>query len=92
MPRVPSEAAAHIGGLIAEQRKRQGFTQDQVAVLSGIDSSNVRAYETGRSMPNIQSLVRMAEALGVHPGELLDGLKPEMFAVREDDGRRKAAG
>jgi len=92
MPRVPSEAAAHIGGLLAEQRKRQGFTQDQVAVLSGIDSSNVRAYESGRSMPNIQSLVRMAEALGVHPGELLDGLKPEMFVVKTDDGRRKTAG
>jgi len=92
MPRVPSEAAAHIGGLIAEQRKRQGFTQDQVAVLSGIDSSNVRAYETGRSMPNIQSLVRMAEALGVRPGDLLDGLKPEMFAVKANDGRRRAAG
>lgn len=92
MPRVASDAAAHIGALIAEQRKRQGMTQDQVAVLSGIDSSNVRAYETGRSMPNIQSLVRVADALGVHPGELLDGLKPEMFAVNGSDGRRRSAG
>jgi transcriptional regulator with XRE-family HTH domain len=92
MPRVASDAAAHIGALIAEQRKRQGMTQDQVAVLSGIDSSNVRAYETGRSMPNIQSLVRVADALGVHPGELLDGLEPEMFAVKAADGRRRTAG
>jgi transcriptional regulator with XRE-family HTH domain len=75
---------------MAEHRKRQGMTQDQVAVLSEIDSSNVRAYESGRSMPNIQSLVRVAGALGVQPGELLVGLEPKMFAVKGDDGRRKA--
>ena len=89
MPRVASDAAAHIGGLIAEHRKRQGMTQDQVAVISEIDSSNVRAYESGRSMPNIQSLVRVAGALGVEPGVLLVGLEAEMFAVKGDDGRRR---
>lgn len=92
MPRVSSAAASHIGALIAQLRKRQGMTQDQVAVLSGIDSSNVRAYESGRSTPNIQSLVRIAAALGVQPGELLDGLEPDMFSARDDDGRRREAG
>ena len=91
MPRVASDAAAHIGALIAEKRKHQGMTQDQVAVLSGIDSSNVRAYESGRSTPNIQSLIRIAKALGVTPGELLEGLEPEMFVVKPDDRRRRAS-
>jgi transcriptional regulator with XRE-family HTH domain len=90
MPRVASDAAAHIGGLIAAHRQRLGMTQDQVAVFSGIDSSNVRAYESGRSTPNIQSLVRIAKALGVNPGELLEGVEPEMFVVRLDDRRRRA--
>lgn len=89
MSRVASAAAAHIGGLMAEQRKRQGMTQDQIAVLSGIDSSNVRAYEGGRSMPNVQSLVRIAKALGVKPGVLLEGVEPEMFVSAADDGRRR---
>lgn len=92
MPRVASGAAAHIGALIAEKRKHQGMTQDQVAVLSGIDSSNVRAYESGRSTPNIQSLVRIAKALGVKPGELLEGLEPEMFTAPAADHRRRNAG
>ncbi|MHA7985052.1 helix-turn-helix domain-containing protein [Rathayibacter sp. CAU 1779] len=91
MPRVASDAAAHIGGLMAAHRKRQGMTQDQVAVLSGIDSSNVRAYETGRSMPSIQSLIRVAKALGVQPGVLLEDLEPDMFAARAEGGGRTKA-
>jgi transcriptional regulator with XRE-family HTH domain len=80
VPRVASPAAAHIGGQIAHYRQQLGITQDEVAVRSGIDSSNVRAYERGRGMPNISSLVRLAFALGVEPGDLLTGLTPESFA------------
>jgi transcriptional regulator with XRE-family HTH domain len=52
----------------------------------------VRAYESGRSTPNIQSLIRIAKALGVKPGELLEGLEPEMFTAPADDRRRRGAG
>ncbi|MTE24262.1 helix-turn-helix domain-containing protein [Microbacterium sp. ZXX196] len=79
MPRVPSSAAAHVGAKIAEFRKRNVMTQDQLAVASRIDSSNIRSYESGRAMMNVHSLVRIAEALGVEPGEILDGVTAEMF-------------
>jgi transcriptional regulator with XRE-family HTH domain len=72
-------------------RQAKGMTQDQVAVASDIDSSNIRAYESGRAMPNIQSLVRIAAALDVEPGELLEGLSPELFTRPGDDGRRRRA-
>lgn len=91
MPRVSSDAAAHIGRQIAEHRARRGLTQDQVAVASEIDSSNVRAYETGRAMPSIKSLVRIAAVLDVAPGDLLDGLTPELFVTPTVDGRRRSA-
>lgn len=91
MPRVASDAAAHIGKQIAEHRMRASMTQDQVAASSGIDSSNVRAYESGRGMPSIQSLVRIAAALDTDPGEFLSGLKPEQFATPAEDGRRRRA-
>jgi len=55
------------------------MTQDQLAAGSGIDSSNIRAYENGRNMPNLYSLMRLAQALSVEPGELLIGLTLEMF-------------
>ncbi|HEY5222975.1 MAG TPA: helix-turn-helix transcriptional regulator [Microbacteriaceae bacterium] len=91
MPRVASDAAAHIGRRIADRRQSLGMTQDQVAVISEIDSSNVRAYESGRAMPSIQSLVRIAIALGVEPGELLRGLTLELFSAPAEDGRRRRA-
>ncbi len=55
------------------------MTQDQLAVASHIDSSNIRSYESGRSMMNVHSLVRIAEALDVEPGDLLEGVTSAMF-------------
>ncbi|RCS58820.1 helix-turn-helix domain-containing protein [Microbacterium sp. JB110] len=88
MPRVPSPAAAHIGAHIAELRRRRSMTQDQLAVASDIDSSNIRSYENGRSLMNVFSLVRIAEALEATPSELLDGVTSDMFATDRPDARR----
>jgi transcriptional regulator with XRE-family HTH domain len=66
------------------------LTQDELAAATGIDSSNIRAYENGRALPSVQSLVRLAAALGVQPGELLDGLTPELFTKAAHDRRRRA--
>ncbi len=63
-------------------RLRAGLSQDEVAVRSGIDSSNVRAYEGGRAMVSVQSLIRLADALDVAPSEFIDGLRPESFPTR----------
>jgi len=90
VPRVASPAAAHIGALISAERLRIGMTQDQLAAASGIDSSNIRAYENGRAMPSIQTLVRLAEGLGGSPAELLVGLRSDMFPVALEDRRRRA--
>lgn len=67
------------------------MTQDQLAVASDIDSSNIRSYENGRAMMNVFSLVRIAEALEVTPGELLEGVRSDQFASDRPDGRRARA-
>ena len=90
MPRVATDAAAKIGRNIAELRQAVSLTQDQVAAATGIDSSNIRAYENGRAMPNIQSLLRIASALGAEPSDLLENVTLEMFGHRSHDGRRRA--
>ena len=91
MPRVPSDAAAHVGRQIVEIRRRLALTQDDLASASGIDSSNIRAFENGRAMPSIHTLIRLAVALNVQPAELLAGLTPELFADADNDGRRRSA-
>lgn len=91
MRRVPSRAAARIGELIAGERVRRGFTQDDLAHLTRIDSSNTRGYEKGRAMMGIRTLVRIADALKIEPGMRLDGGTVEMFgAPAAGDGRRRA--
>ena len=80
MPRVASPAAAFIGQRIAGGRLKMGMTQDEIAVISGIDSSNIRSYENGRAMPSVHTLVRIAFALGIEPGALLEGVTPALFA------------
>ncbi|MEJ1089398.1 helix-turn-helix transcriptional regulator [Microbacterium sp. Mu-80] len=79
MARTASAAAAYIGARISAARKARSMTADQLAVASRIDSSNIRGYEAGRSLMNVHSLVRIAEALEVDAGELLQGVIAEMF-------------
>ncbi len=59
------------------------MTQDQLAVTSDIDSSNIRSYESGRAMMNVHSLIRIAEALHVEPGDLLEGVTSDMFPATQ---------
>lgn len=66
------------------------MSQDAVGVASGIDSSNIRAFENGRAMPSIHSLIRVAHALDINPGSLIDGITLDMFSAAEKDGRRRA--
>lgn len=79
MPRVPSDAAAHIGQRIVAERKRLGLTQENLGHLSGIDSAGIRSYETGRAMLSIRSLLRISTALKKRPDYFLDGLTDDMF-------------
>jgi transcriptional regulator with XRE-family HTH domain len=67
------------------------MTQDELAAASGIDSSNIRAYENGRSTPSIHSLLRVATALNVEPGKLLDGLTLDHFAEPTERARTRRA-
>ncbi|WP_193596976.1 helix-turn-helix domain-containing protein [Microbacterium sp. YJN-G] len=89
MPRVPSAAAAHIGARIRTARESATITQDRLAVDSDIDSSNIRAYESGRALPSIHTLVRIAEALRTPVAYFLEEVTSEMFPVAATDGRRR---
>lgn len=79
MPRIPSPAAAHIGAIIADARRNRGLSVDDLASRTKIDSSNIRSYESGRALVGLQPLVRIAVALDVEPGELLNGIELSMF-------------
>ena len=58
-------------------RHKAGLTQEQMAERMGVSVGFFGMMEVGRRWPNIDMLLRIAKALGVQPGELIDALEEE---------------
>lgn len=56
---------AAIAGGIRQTRKDAGLTQEQLAQLAGTSERTVRAIETGTGNPSLQSVVAVANVLGL---------------------------
>lgn len=61
------EARSHteIGSILAEARKKAGLTQQQVAASMGFSEGAVRRMEKGHHKPNLDSIERYAQAVGL---------------------------
>lgn len=75
-----------IGANIRRARTRRHLTQDDLAQTVHTTRQTISNYETGRSRPDVETLQRLADALGVELTELLDGEPPA--AVRRAALRR----
>ncbi|KMS59150.1 Cro/Cl family transcriptional regulator [Novosphingobium barchaimii LL02] len=51
-------------------RKRSRLTQGQLAERVGVEQPTIQRWEAGKQKPNLEDLDKLANALGVHPGEL----------------------
>lgn len=60
------------GAKIKEIRKRKGLTQKQLGDLCGIADANIRKYENGKQNPKMETLQKIADALGVPLLEFID--------------------
>lgn len=72
MPRPPPEP--ELGAAIAEARHAAGLSQAMVAKKTGLAVETLSRVERGKLIPGIDTLSRIAVALGVSLDELL-GLK-----------------
>ena len=59
-----------VGEQIKTIRKKKGLTQKQLAELTGLIEPTIRKYESGQRTPKSDNLIKIAEALGVHPSQL----------------------
>ncbi len=66
-----------IGQTIFLWRSKRGFTQAQLALSSGVSRPNISAIEQGSRDLTVQTLRRIASALELNPGMLVDGISPE---------------
>ncbi len=75
---------AHMPKIIRRYRALAGMSQQKLADSIGVSKGFISALEAGRSVPNIDMLILLANALGVRPGEMLDAMIAE--ASRPDPG------
>ncbi|MBS2031599.1 MAG: helix-turn-helix transcriptional regulator [Deltaproteobacteria bacterium] len=66
-----------IGRRVREARVRLELTQAELAGRLDLEEPTIRAIEAGRRGLSLDSLVRLAEALGIQPGVLVDAGEPK---------------
>ena len=74
-----------LGQRIRDARKAKGLTQEKLAELLGIGTSNISYIETGKFSPSMENFEKLVEVLEVEPYELytFESLKPAEEMVRE---------
>lgn len=88
---IESAAAVTIGQRIADARAKAGASRLDLAYHARVDPTNLGRYETGKALPNLATLVRLAETLGIDPGALIAGLSFGDFPQDRDAPQRLPA-
>jgi transcriptional regulator with XRE-family HTH domain len=66
----PSKVASQLGQRVCDLRKALSFTQEELAKKASIRVSYISMIERGQRMPHLETLVRIAAALGVSVSQL----------------------
>lgn len=77
-----------IGEAIKQARKKAGMTQKQLAEKCEMADSAIRKYESGRIVPKIKTIAKIATALGMHTSDFIPkedefSDEREFYAIRE---------
>ena len=70
-PNMPISLNETLGLNVAQLRKEQGLSRNELGRLTGLRASSIFRIETGGSSPRLQTIEKLARALHVHPSELL---------------------
>ncbi len=67
----PAPALA-FGGAVKERRLELGLSQEELAGFAQVERSHMGKIERGEHLPNLVLILRLAKALSVKPGFLVD--------------------
>src|SRR6476646_4589166 len=74
-PRAKKAAeAVAFGAAVRKRREAKGWTQERLAEVAGVSALQIGFCERGDNVPKLTLILRIARALGVRPGELLDDI------------------
>jgi transcriptional regulator with XRE-family HTH domain len=78
------QASSAFGKRLRELRDRQKLSQDALARATDLHMTSIGRMERGGREPRLTTILRLADGLGVQPGELLNDLgKDAKPSVRE---------
>ena len=66
--------AERFGANLARLRERADITQEELAFRSSLHRTEIGLLERGCCLPRIDTLAKLAGALGVEPGTLFEGI------------------
>ena len=66
---------AKIGKFIAECRKKQGMTQNELSEKLGVTDKSISNWENGRNMPDLSLFKPLCELLNISINDLISGEK-----------------
>ncbi len=66
------DLAACFGDNLTRARKRAGLSQDELGIRASLHRTEVSQLERGLRVPRIDTLIKLAAAIGVPADELLD--------------------
>ncbi len=70
-------ARKYMGCVLRRSRDAAGLSQQQLADAVGISKGFYSSLESGKRVPNLDMLIRLAKPLHVSPGTLLDAAVAE---------------
>jgi len=68
------DITTRFGENLVRCRKRAGLSQEDLGFRASLHRTEVGMLERGIRLPRIDTLIKLAGAIGVQPEELLDGL------------------
>lgn len=84
---LEEDVARRIGRRVRELREAKDLTTYELAQRSGIHRPNISRIESGRHMPNLDTLMRLAQALGTSVADLVAEASQAQAYVRERELR-----
>lgn len=80
------ELQQRLGQRLRERREAQGMTRERLEELSGVGAHFIGNIERGEDAPSLKSLLKLANALKVDPGSLL---QPPQISLPRVTGKRE---
>jgi len=74
--------ASQFGANLSRLREQSGVTQEELAFRASLHRTEIGLLERGGRIPRIDTLAKLAGALGVEPAELFQGIAWEPGDVR----------